>query len=238
MKTKAILAGVALAASTVATGTVVAAEKYSLTANVGLASNYIWRGQTQTNDQAAIQGGVDYSYGGFYAGTWLSNVNWAGGGYEQDWYLGYGFATGPVNWDVGYIMYTYPVSPQYDNSDFGEIYANLSWTWLNGGLAYTLNSDSVSPADETGNIYYYIGGSWDVKGLTLAATFGIYDFNSDSALQNGVANPDYSYFELSVEKAGFKFALDKNDAKDNSSWGQSASDYRFWLSYSKDFDLL
>ncbi|HID50406.1 MAG TPA: hypothetical protein EYP40_12505, partial [Chromatiales bacterium] len=175
------------------------------------------------------------SYGSFYVGTWLSNVNWSGGGYEQDWYAGYGFDTGPVNWDVGYIYYSYPV---YDNSDFGEIYANLSWTWLNGGLAYTLNSDSVSPADETGNLYYYIGGSWDVKGLTLAATFGIYDFNSDSALQNNVANPDYSHIQLSVEKDGFTFALDKNDAKDNSSWGASASDYRFWLSYTKDFDLL
>lgn len=235
MKTKAILASVVLAASTVASTAVVAEDKHSLSANVGLASNYIWRGQTQTSDQAAIQGGVDYSFGGFYAGTWLSNVNWGGDGYEQDWYLGYGFDTGPVGWDVGYILYTYPV---YDESDFGEIYANLAWTWLNGGLAYTLNSDSPAGFDETGNMYYYIGGSWDVKGMTLAATFGIYDFNSDSALQNGVANPDYSYIELSVEKDGFKFALDKNDAKDNSSWGQSASDYRFWLSYSKDFDLM
>lgn len=47
------------------------------TANLSIASQYIFRGLTQTNGKPAIQGGADYSHsGGVYAGTWLSNVSW------------------------------------------------------------------------------------------------------------------------------------------------------------------
>ena len=47
----------------------------SFTANASATSNYIWRGLTQTTNEAAVQGGIDYAHeSGFYAGTWASNV--------------------------------------------------------------------------------------------------------------------------------------------------------------------
>ena len=47
----------------------------SVSANVSIASDYIWRGMTQT-DGIAVSGGFDYAAeGGFYAGIWGSNVN-------------------------------------------------------------------------------------------------------------------------------------------------------------------
>src|SRR5680860_222068 len=50
---------------------------HSISANVGLYSQYIFRGVAQTNTDPALQGGFDYSHAsGFYAGTWLSNVSW------------------------------------------------------------------------------------------------------------------------------------------------------------------
>lgn len=50
---------------------------YTVTGNVTLATQYIFRGLTQTNSKPAIQGGFDYSHrSGLYAGTWLSNVSW------------------------------------------------------------------------------------------------------------------------------------------------------------------
>ena len=53
------------------------ASPHTVTGNVGLVSQYIFRGLTQTNGDPAIQGGVDYSHAsGFYAGTWLSNISW------------------------------------------------------------------------------------------------------------------------------------------------------------------
>ena len=47
----------------------------AVSANVSFASDYIWRGMTQT-DGPAISGGFDFAAeNGFYAGIWGSNVN-------------------------------------------------------------------------------------------------------------------------------------------------------------------
>ena len=46
-------------------------------ANVGVTNNYLWRGLTQSINEPAIQGGIDYaSDSGFYVGTWASNVSY------------------------------------------------------------------------------------------------------------------------------------------------------------------
>jgi len=53
--------------------------------NVGLYSQYIFRGLTQTANKPAIQGGVDYTNAsGFYLGTWASNVSWLGDSRSYD----------------------------------------------------------------------------------------------------------------------------------------------------------
>lgn len=53
------------------------ASPHTFTGNVGLYSQYIFRGLTQTNGKPALQGGADYSHSsGFYAGVWGSNVSW------------------------------------------------------------------------------------------------------------------------------------------------------------------
>ena len=58
-------------------------------ANIGLFSDYLFRGISQTSGGAAIQGGFDYSYDAgpvnLYAGTWASNISWLedSGSYTQ-----------------------------------------------------------------------------------------------------------------------------------------------------------
>ena len=48
------------------------------TANFAASNNYIWRGLTQSINEAAISGGIDYAAdSGFYLGTWASNVSYA-----------------------------------------------------------------------------------------------------------------------------------------------------------------
>ena len=79
----------------------------SVSANVSFASDYIWRGMTQS-DGPAVQGGFDYaSDGGFYAGLWGSNVNFNdGAGSELDYYAGYGFSLGDVGVDDRYANFS------------------------------------------------------------------------------------------------------------------------------------
>ena len=50
---------------------------WSVTANVLLGSEYIFRGIAQTAGKPTVQGGFDIAHtGGFYAGTWASNISW------------------------------------------------------------------------------------------------------------------------------------------------------------------
>ena len=50
---------------------------FSVSGNVGLFSDYIFRGYTQTENNPALQGGFDVEHAsGLYAGVWASNVDW------------------------------------------------------------------------------------------------------------------------------------------------------------------
>ncbi len=103
------------------------ASDHTFTANVGVFSQYIFRGLTQTNRKPALQGGVDYSHSsGLYIGTWLSNISWlrenfsipgnttgqyqSGGHLEMDIYGGYkaNFGKSDFTYDVGLLQYWYP----------------------------------------------------------------------------------------------------------------------------------
>ncbi|MGA0975457.1 MAG: TorF family putative porin, partial [Sedimenticolaceae bacterium] len=62
------------------------AANAAVEANIGATSNYVWRGVTQTSDDATLQGGVDYSNEeGFSLGAWASDVKPVNG-YEFDIY--------------------------------------------------------------------------------------------------------------------------------------------------------
>ena len=53
------------------------ASPHSLSANVTLASEYLYRGIAQTRGKPALQGGVDYAHAsGFYLGAWGSTITW------------------------------------------------------------------------------------------------------------------------------------------------------------------
>ena len=130
--------------------------------NIGVVSNYFFRGFSETDDGAAVQGGIDFEdASGFYLGTWVSNVDFGDDtSYELDLYAGFeGEFAGGFGYDVGYIYYAYPDARDGDDSlsaDFGELYGELAYDMFYGGLAYTIN-DSSDSALETGDLYYYVG---------------------------------------------------------------------------------
>ena len=119
MRVRTVRWGVA-AALLVLAGTAQSEDSpHTLTANVGLYSQYVFRGLAQTNERPAVQGGADYAHAsGFYAGTWLSNVSWfsdtnAGNSNSLEWDLYGGFRKSWENGfavDAGYLRYEYPGS--------------------------------------------------------------------------------------------------------------------------------
>ena len=114
-----------------------------ISANVALVSDYRFRGVSQSNESAAIQGGFDYAFGnGFYVGTWGSSVDFDSnvdfdGSLELDFYGGWGTEFGEnSSIDVGYIYYAYPGDDGAEG-DYQEFYVNYGWRDLSLGVAYS-----------------------------------------------------------------------------------------------------
>lgn len=127
----------AIAASTLATTAV--ASELEVSANVGVASDYVWRGMTQTNNGSAVQGGLDLAMGGFYLGTWTSNI---AGDTEVDGYAGYGGELAGIGYDIGYIRYGYLTDPSLS---FNEAYVGLSKDFgpVSLGATYSMGQDTA-----------------------------------------------------------------------------------------------
>ncbi|MEJ2390300.1 MAG: TorF family putative porin [Gammaproteobacteria bacterium] len=138
LNTLIICAGVlGLATTAQADTTTTTTKNYSLTANADVTSNYVFRGETQTDDSPAIQGGIDFNHNsGFYAGAWGSNVkfpNAGGSTLEYDLYAGFKFPVNDqVNMDVGYITYNYMDSTVNDNVGANEVFVGAAWKGLTG----------------------------------------------------------------------------------------------------------
>jgi uncharacterized protein (TIGR02001 family) len=86
----------------------------TLAFNVGVVTDYRYRGISQTRLKPALQGGIDYTHkSGLYIGTWASSIKWikdAGGDApaEIDLYGGYKSSYNDIGYDVGILTYQYP----------------------------------------------------------------------------------------------------------------------------------
>lgn len=221
---KALVVASAMAA--MSTSQVVMAES-PLTANIGVASNYIWRGVTQTNDGAAVSGGVDYAHAsGLYAGIWVSNEAWTTPvGYEEDIYIGFGGEAGGFGYDVSYIMYTYPVGTSKD--DFSEVI--LSGSYGPATLTYAMTVDKEAGGSATDDTYMSIGAEFPVGKMTMGVLYGSYDFDGGSA-------SDYTHIQLSLSKDDFTIAYDVVDPETDDPTDVDDAP-RLSVSWSKSFDL-
>ena len=227
MKNSIVLA---TAVASVLTSGVAAAE---LSANAAIASNYIWRGVSQTENQAAGQGGIDWGHdSGLYVGTWVSNVDFTAAegekGYEMDVYAGFGGEAGGLGYDLGVITYQYPMEPQIN---FTEVYASGTFSLVTVGLAYTVDAASANDGGvfDTGDMY--VNGSLDFSAgkSDMSIYAGSYMFDNDGGSAGDV---DYTHYGASIGKDGFTFAVDKNDIE-----GGTDDNVRFTASYSVDFEL-
>jgi len=113
-----------------------------ISANVTLATDYAFRGVSQTDNQFAIQGGFDWSHSsGIYLGTWASNVDsqFFGGAtdpqIELDLYGGFAneFSNG-LGYDIGYLRYQYPGGSDFNTNEF---YGSLSYMGFGASVNYS-----------------------------------------------------------------------------------------------------
>ena len=175
----------------------------SVSANVSFASDYIWRGMTQT-DGPAMSGGFDYAAeNGFYAGIWGSNVNFNdGAGSELDYYFGYGFEVGGVGVDLGYVAFDYPENNT--GLDFEEVVLRLSMGDL--GLTFALGQDGAPDYTEISYAFGAVGvsyGEYDDYGDNFAISYGFTCGSYDC----GLAYTDFSDDGYGADEDAFVFSV-------------------------------
>ncbi len=97
--------------------------------NAAVASDYVFRGVSQTEGDPAISAGVDMTQGLFYAGAWAGNVSFARDAdtdAEIDLYAGVRPEFGGFNWDFGVVSYSYANQPDGADYDYVELKAATS----------------------------------------------------------------------------------------------------------------
>jgi uncharacterized protein (TIGR02001 family) len=188
IKSKLLLALLATSSAAFAQTAPAAPE---VTYNVGVVSQYRYRGIAQTKGDAALQGGADYANAnGFYAGAWGSTIKWikeggAGattatdtkGPVELDIYGGYKFEAAGIAYDVGYLRYEY-VNNTYNkiagavNPNTDEVYGAATYGVVTGKYSYAF-SDLFGAANTKGSAYWDLSANFDLgNGYTLTPHVG------------------------------------------------------------------
>lgn len=160
LKTALLAATAALAVSSVAQ----AADGPSFSANVGVASDYVFRGVSQTNSDPELFGGVDVSSGPVYAGVWLSNVDFGDStNLEYDTYIGVKPEVAGFSLDLGVIYYSYLDTPEGSKYGYGEVKAAASRAIGKAtvGAAYYYSPDYFG-ADEKAS-YIELNGAYPIN---------------------------------------------------------------------------
>lgn len=196
---------------------------FTLSYNVGVVSDYRFRGISQTSTDPALQGGVDFAHkSGFYLGVWGSNIKWikdyvsaADGSLEVDVYGGYkGEIKKDFTYDVGVISYRYPGNSAATNTLIYPVgsFADANTTEVYAALTYGLvtakysraTSNFIANNSSAGSQYLEIAATFDLgNGISLTPHLGrqmipnVF-YASGGAYQDGQG--DYTDYSLTVAK--------------------------------------
>lgn len=174
MKKNLLASSVAASAIFAAAMAPVAQADVDVSAAVGAANMYYWRGQDLGNGDAAVWGELMVSSGGFYGGMWTSSGD-SGSGVEYDLFVGYGGAIGDFTYDLSIWNYVYPSSGG-DFSSPGDLVEAAV------GLGY-------GPLSVT--YYDNIEGDTDYWYTSVGLEAGSFEF------LYGLHEDDYAHFDIS-----------------------------------------
>jgi uncharacterized protein (TIGR02001 family) len=178
-----------------------------MSSTVTFATDYMFRGGSQTGNKPALQGGLTYSHSsGAYAGIWASSVDFdntgsqpdgfrmeTGAVTEADWYVGYANSLAGLNYNIMYYDFNYPGWRQLD---FPEVWGNVNYSFgpVNAKAAVRRSTD-----DFFGLQYYGIGTAYEgtltatlPAGFSLSGTLGLQEFDETA--------DDYSYYDIGVSR--------------------------------------
>lgn len=207
------------------------APSVSVSGSVSLASDYRFRGVSQSDREIALQGGLTVAHdSGFYVGAWGSNLAGWGtfGGANLELDLIAGFKTqlaDSATLDVGATWYMYPGGP--DETDFVEPYAKLTGiagpATLTAGVAYAPGQQALGrwyrsgpeavvglysdPGDKEDNLYLWGDAALAIGGTPFTAKAHLGHSNGNDGLGPNATSlsPTGRYWDWSLGvDAGWK----------------------------------
>ena len=230
-------------------------EVSPITANVTVASSYIYRGITQSNNKPAIQGGFDYAHeSGFYVGNWNSSISWISDSYnaglpapatksspsttapvEMDFYAGFkkefigeGFAS-----DFGVLQYYYPTSGMGGVQTQAYVTANPLYRQVSG------TSPSTTELYAAQNFTFGPVTGFAKFSYALSNLFGIQK-SAGSFYPDLTANYDTGFYGISVNAhVGYQYVPNNVVVNNTQAPGMAGTynwSYADWkLGLTKDF---
>lgn len=177
-----------------------------LSYNVGLASEYSYRGISQSDNGPALSGGIDFSHeSGLYLGTWASTITWLedAGAYtdsqvEIDLYGGYKFEVAPdLGLDVGVLRYQYPGDKTVGlaaSPNTTEVYVAGTYKMLTVKYSHS-TTNLFGWANSKGSGYLEANASFEITdGYNLDLHAGMQD------VADQVPSQDYTDYKIGVSK--------------------------------------
>ena len=143
------------------------AQAEGVSADLTIASMYLWRGLNVSGYQPVMQSNVQYDHSsGLYVGTWFSNEGALNSSYEIDLFAGYGGSSGDISYNAGLFGYYYPeatASPK--STDIYEAVFNV------GYKDYSVTAKiNVEPDDFDDYKYFSLDGPAGPLSLHLGTT--------------------------------------------------------------------
>lgn len=188
--TKKLLAG-SVAAATVAAAAFAPVANAEVSASVGVASSYLWRGIDLGQGTPAVSGDINFSAGGFYTGTWVSSGD-STGGTEYDLYAGYGGEAGIFNYDVSLWTYVYPqggmVNGKANQEDTAGDLSELIVTVGVGAFSASVYENVATTKDESYR-YYTLSATTGA----LSYKIGHHNTDPDDVSEDSMTHVDITY---------------------------------------------
>jgi uncharacterized protein (TIGR02001 family) len=173
---------------------------YDLSANIGVVSDYRFRGVSLNKEKIAVQGGIDFSYAlsetlSIYLGNWNSNLESSTGfgDIEVDLYGGITGSVDNLNWKLGVVGYIYPDAKDVN---YYELQAEVSTTVgpVTAAFGAYLAPKQKNYGDKTG-VYLYTNLSAAIPEtpFTVKAGLGYEDYAFFSNKLDWNVGVSYSY---------------------------------------------
>ena len=184
----------------------------TISASATLASDYVWRGVSQSQEDFALQGDLTFEHeSGIFGGIWGSSVDFTpeyiaaededDAKLETDLYIGYGFDfSDNLSGDIQVIRYFYPGTAEGIDYDYNELIGSLTFNEM---ITATVGYSNDVFASEEDGLYLGLSGSyglpwWD---LSLDGEVGYYALDNFVVDENDhVSDLKYAHYSLGVSK--------------------------------------